>query len=173
MSQTAELNKDEIRYTTAQIVSDAKAEYGRAKDRIIKGIQTTADDKLNWSPGGSARTPIHQVAHAAMAVAGMQKMMGGEPIPFDNIAELDAGWRKEEKEFKTREEVVALLNKNSDAYLAYLDTLSPEQIQSTLSAPFGEFPMASVITWPADHLRNHAAQIEYTQTCYGDMDWHM
>jgi len=172
MSQTAE-RKDTIQQSTSQIVEDAKAEYNRAKDRLTKAFNTTPDDKINWSPAPTARTPLNQVAHAAMAVAGIQKMFNGAPMPFENINEMDAQWRKEEKQYTTRDQVMDLLNQNSDAYIAWMDSLTPDQVQSTLKAPFGEFPMASAITWPADHLRNHAGQIEYIQTCYGDMDWHM
>lgn len=169
MSQVAEMPGQ----THEQIINEAKAEFNRAKDRLIKDIDTTPDDKLNWSPSTTCRTPIQLIAHAAMATTGMMGMLQGEPIPFDDIAVADAGWRKAEKEFKSRDEVVNLLNKNSAEYLSWLDTLTPSQIASTLKAPFGEFPMASAVTWPADHLRNHAAQIEYIQTAYGDMDWHM
>jgi len=170
MSTTAEMEK---LHTPQQIVDDAKAEFTRAKDRITKALTTTPDDKINWSPAPTARTPLHQVAHAAMAVSGIHKMFQGEPMPFDNIAEMDAKWRAEEKAFTTRDQALDLLNKNSETYLAWLDGLTPVQVTSTFTAPFGEFPMASAITWPADHLRNHAGQMEYLQTCYGDLDWHM
>ena len=169
MSQVAEMPDR----THEQVISEAKGEFNRAKDRLLKDLATTPDDKLNWSPSPSSRTPIQQIAHSAMAISGMMGMFEGEPIPFENIAEADAGWRKAEKEFKTREEVTSLLNKNCDEYCSWLDSLPASKLNSTLKVPFGEFPMASIITWPADHLRNHAAQMEYMQTIYGDMDWHM
>jgi hypothetical protein len=33
--------------------------------------------------------------------------------------------------------------------------------------------MAMAITFPADHMRGHTAQIDYLQTIWGDHDWHM
>src|SRR5579862_8149952 len=67
------------------IISQTKAEYNRAKDRIVRDLETTPDDKIHWSPSSTARTPISQVAHAALAVAGIQGMMVGKPFPWANV----------------------------------------------------------------------------------------
>jgi hypothetical protein len=156
-----------------ETVEAAKAEFNRAKDRLAKALNTTPDDRINWSPSPTARTPIHQVAHGAMSIGGMQDWLSGKPFPFADVTELDAFSRTKEKEFSTREEVLGLLEVNSAAYLAWLDELTPEQVASPFESPMGTFPMAAAITFPADHLRAHASQLEYTQTIYGDLDWHM
>ena len=172
MSQTAE--KEEVKmYTPQEIVESAKGEYTRAHERIKKALNTTAEDKLNWSPSSTCRTPIQQVAHAALSVNGIQGMFQGKPFPFSDVVEADRKFREMEKEYGTKQQVLDLLDKNGKEYLAFLDTLTPDQVRSNVSMGFGEFPMASAITFPADHLRAHAAQIDYMQTIYGDMDWHM
>jgi len=155
------------------IVSEAKAEFTRAKDRVARGLETTPDNKVNWSPSPSSRTPIEVVAHAAMSTTGIHCMLVGKPMPASNPSEMDSSSRASEKEYKTREQVIALLNQTSNDYLAWLDSLTPEQVSSTVNSDFGSFPMAAAITFPADHLRGHAAQIDYIQTIYGDRDWHM
>ena len=155
------------------IISQAKAEFTRAKDRLAKDLATTPDDRINWSPSPSARTPIQQVAHVALSIPGIQRMLTGHMVDMSSIATLDAQWRAAEKAFTTREEVLTLLDKNSADYLAWLDTLTPEQIGSTLNLPMGAWPMAQAMTWVADHIRCHSSQIEYIQTIYGDFDWHM
>lgn len=154
-------------------VTEAKAEFVRAKERIVRALATTPDDKINWSPGSCARTPLQQVAHSAMSIGGIQSMLVGKPFPYASPAEADTAWRAAEKEFTTRAQVLGLLEQSSADYLTWLDSLTAEQISSTLQTPFGAFPMAAAITFPADHLRNHAAQIDYIQTVYGDQDWHL
>lgn len=151
----------------------AKAEFIRAKNRMAAALATTPDDKIHWSPSETARTPIHQVAHAAMSITGMQDWFSGKPFPFKDMKELDDFSREKEKEFTTREQALGLLEENSNGYLAWIDSLSDETVASTFESPMGAFPMASAITFPADHIRAHAAQIDYIQTIYGDRDWHM
>lgn len=155
------------------IVTEAKAELTRAKERMARALMTTPDDKIAWSPAASARTPLQQVAHGAMGISGIQGMLVGKPFPYASPAEADTAWRAAEQEFTTREQALGLLEQTSAEYLAWLDTLTTEQLASTLQTPFGAFPMAAAITFAADHLRNHAAQMDYIQTLYGDRDWHM
>ena len=99
--------------------------------------------------------------------------MAGKPFPFASMAEMDATFRAEEETVKTKEQALALLEETSDAYLKWLDTVTPEQIASTVQFPMGVMPMAVAITFAADHMRSNAAQLDYLQTIVGDLDWHM
>lgn len=154
-------------------VEEAKAELVRAKGRLTRALETTPDDRINWSPSPTARTPIHQVVHSATSIGGIQGMLAGKPWEFGGPEDMDKATREEEKSYDSREQALAVLEKHSSVYLAWLDTLTPDQVASTLDTPFGSFPMAAAITFPADHMRGHAAQMEYIQTIYGDRDWHM
>ena len=154
-------------------ISQAKAEFLRAKDRLAHALATTPDDKISWSPSATARTPIQIFGHAAASPHFIMGMLIGKPFPFAGFAELDAAMREEEKSFTDRKQVLDILDKTSAEYLAWLDTLTPEQIGSTVSMPFGQIPMAVGITLAADHIRSHTAQINYLQTIYGDHDWHL
>jgi hypothetical protein len=155
------------------VVSQAKAEFTRAKDRIASCLANTPDDKINWSPSATSRTPVQLVAHAAMGTQGINGMLAGKPFPFTSMEDMDAHSRAAEKGFTTREQALGLLEKTSAEYLAWLDNLTPEQIGGMVTLPFGQAPMAAAITFAADHLRGHAGQIEYIQTIYGDQSWHM
>jgi hypothetical protein len=155
------------------VVSQAKAEFTRAQDRIAKCLANTPDDKLNWSPSATSRTPIELVAHAALSSTGICGMLAGKPFPYSSIEDIDVHSREAEKGFSTREQALGLLEKTSGEYLTWLDTLTPEQVGGTVTLPFGEVPMAAAITFAADHIRGHAAQIDYLQTIYGDRSWHL
>ena len=153
-------------------ISQAKVEFIRAKERLAGALATTPDDKTHWSPSPTARTPLQQVGHAAQATPILMGLLTGKPLPFAGLPEADA-MRELETGFMSRRQVLDLLDQTSAEYLAWLDTLTPEQVGSTVSMPFGLMPMAAGITLAADHLRSHAAQIDYTQTIYGDLDWHV
>ena len=161
--------------TTMQNTLDqTKAEFLRAKERLTHALATTPDDRINWSPSPTARTPIQLVAHCARSISGIQGMLTGDPFPYAGIAEFDAALRTAEREFTTREQVLGLLEQTGAEYLAWLDTLTPEQFASTVQTPFGmTVPMAVGITFAAYHTLGHIAQMDYIQTIYGDQDWHM
>ena len=155
-------------------ISQAKAELVRARDRMARALASTRDDRINWSPSSTARTPLQEVAHAAMAISGIQGMLAGAPFPYGGPDEFDAALRLAEKEFTTRAQVLSLLERNTADYLAWLDALTPELLASTVHPPFGPpSPVAVGITFAAYHLSAHVAQMDYIQTIYGDHEWHM
>lgn len=155
-------------------VEHAKAEFLRAKGAITQALATTPDDRINWSPSPTARTPIQNVAHAAFVVKGLQGVLDGKPLPSDDPAEADRGLREGEKQFSARDQVLSLLEKNSADYVAWLDALTPELLASTFEMPFASGPatIAVGLTFIPGHLLWHTAQINYIQTIYGDHDWH-
>lgn len=156
------------------IISQAKAELVRTKDQMAHALATTPDDRINWSPSSTARTPVQQVGHGANSLPGIQGMLTGKPFPYKSIAEFEAALRAADAEFTGREQVLALLEKNTSEYLAWLDTVTPSQLAATVQPPFGPpVPMAVAVTFAAYHLRAHVAQMDYIQTIYGDRDWHM
>ncbi len=155
-------------------LAQTKAELLRAKDRMAHALATTPDDRLGWSPSPAARTPLQLVGHAASAIPGIQGMLTGKSFPFAGLAEFDAFMRADEQKYTDREQVLTLLDQTHGEYLAWLDTLTPEQLGAMVQTPFGPpVPMVVAITFPAYHLNNHIAQMDYIQTIYGDHDWHM
>ncbi|HEY3330264.1 MAG TPA: DinB family protein [Capsulimonadaceae bacterium] len=155
------------------IISQAKGEFSRAQARIIRDITATPDDKLNWSPSATARTPVQIVAHAALGTQGIGGLLAGKPFPFANMAELDKASREMEKTYTSREAVIELAESTGAAFLAWLDSVTPEQLGSMCQFPGMAIPLVAAMTFPADHLRGHAAQIEYMQTIWGDMEFRM
>ncbi len=156
-----------------QLIEETKADFIRNKDGILKNLATTPDDRINWSPSPTARTPLQVVAHSALALGGFHGMLMGAAFPWENIAQADAEWRESEKKYTTRQEVIDLLEENSANYLAWLDTLTTEQLGQPFHTPFGEVPYSVAITFMGNHLFGHASQIQYIQTVYGDLDWHL
>ncbi len=155
------------------IISQTKAEFVRAKGQMAHTLATTPDDKLNWAPSATARTPIQQVAHAAMSVSTIQGMLAGKMFPYSGPAELDVAARLADKEFTSRQQALEILERSSTEYLAWLDALTEEQLGATVDMFFGLIPMTIGITFPAEHMHGHIAQMDYIQTIYGDLDWHM
>lgn len=157
-----------------ETIEGAKDQFMHACSGLLRALESTPDDRLNWSPSATARTPLQIAAHAADAVRNLHGMMEGRTFDVPTTAEADAGFRKWESQFQTREEVVALIDEIGDGYLKFLDTITPDQLSNMVRLPFtlGSAPLSLVITFPPMHTQTHIAQIDYIQTIYGDQIWH-
>ncbi|MBS1709866.1 MAG: DinB family protein [Armatimonadetes bacterium] len=155
-----------------ELVAAAKAEFDRAKARMVNALNSTPDEKINWSPSPTSRTPVEIVVHSALGTSGLQGWIAaGMPAEgFDPVA-IDAGSREAESKVKTREEAFAMLDDASTKFHGWLDSLTEDDLAKVHQSPFGPFPMTAAMTIPADHIRGHVAQIDYIQTIHGDHTW--
>src|SRR5947207_6071947 len=101
-------------------ISKAKQEFLAAKKSLARNLATTPDDRINWSPSPTSRTPVQQVAHVAEAIRNIHGMLEGRPFGVKNVAEADKGFREWERKFSTREQVLSMLEDNSANYVAWL-----------------------------------------------------
>jgi len=156
-------------------IETAKNEFLQAKNGLLHALSTTPDERLNWSPSPTARSPLHQAVHAAQSIGHIHGFLTGRTFDVPTPEEADRGFREWERTFTRRDEVVSLLESKADAFVAWLDDLDPEQLGTMVTTPFGmgQVPTAIAISFPAMHTRWHHAQIDYIQTVYGDLDWHM
>lgn len=156
-------------------IEQVKADFLQAKGGILHALAHTPDDRLTWSPSPSARSPLHQVVHAAQSIGHMHGFLDGRPFEVPNTAEADRGFREFEQSIKDRQSAIDLLERSSAAFVAWLDGLDEARFNRSVPTPFGmgEVPVHIGIGFPAMHTRWHHAQIEYIQTIYGDQDWHL
>lgn len=152
----------------------AKLQLNKEKLRLIQLLAAVPDERLNWSPSETSRTPLELAAHSATSVGGILGLFQGNGIPGGgDTKEMDILFRKIEKEFTSRDQVIAMLEKNCAEYSAWLDTLTEEQLAAPFESPFGIFPLSGAIWFAPLHLSGHNSQLEYVQTIYGDRDWRM
>ena len=158
-----------------EMINHAKAGFLQEKGRIERALANTPDDRVSWSPSPTARSIAQQVVHAAEAVKNIQTQMSGQVFEYPTPAEADVHFREQEMEFTTREQALEHLETACANYIAWLDALTPESFAGNMILPFklGEAPISMAISFPADHMRWHTAQIEYIQTIYGDRDWYL
>ena len=104
----------------------------RAKDLLLCAPASTPDERLNWAPWPTARTPLQQGAHAAWAIQSIAAMLVGRTFGASSTAQADASFREADKQLATREEVLSLLEDSSAAYLQRLDALTPELLAGTI-----------------------------------------
>ncbi len=153
-------------------VAEASGKFERAKSRLLKLLEKTPEDRVNWSPAPTARTPVELVAHAGLSIHSIHNSLMGESMNFTSTDDFDAKAREFEKGYTSRDEVVEYFTGTCTAYETWLNGLTDDFLGTMWNSPFGEFPMAMSIQFPALHTEGHVAQLEYLQTTYGDRVWH-
>ena len=159
----------------SEFLSQSAADFRFAIDRLVNSFKHVPADRLTWSPSPTSRTPVEVVGHTAQAIKNMLGNLTGDTFSIPNSEEAERIFREEDRMYKEKDAVLAQLNTNAEAYLAWLQGVSDEELEEVLPMPFGlpSMPRRSVIGFMAIHAMCHAAQIDYIQTIYGDRDWHL
>lgn len=145
-----------------------------ATARLAKTFAFVPDDKLQWSPSKSARSALSILAHCIMGNRMFAKVLRGEPLPALSTPEQrDAMSRQFEATITQRAEAVRQLEASTADVVAALGTMTAERFATSPNSPFGSFPMPFWMNLPALHQDGHAAQIDYLQTIWGDLEHHM
>ncbi|MEO7714897.1 MAG: DinB family protein [Capsulimonas sp.] len=162
---------------TAPSVTDSIAlavrRMGATKSQLLKTFAHVPDDKLQWSPTPTCRTPLQIVAHCAYVngvVAGV--LMGETDHARTSVEE----GRRQTLEFEAmvmdREQALTLLEKSCADVLGAIATMTAERFVEPMESRFGPIPASFWMLLPSTHMSNHAAQIDYIQTAWGDLDNH-
>jgi hypothetical protein len=158
-----------------ELIERVKGDFQQACTGLLNALSSTPDDRLHWSPSETARTPLQVAKHAADAIESMHGNAMGNTFPIQTTEEADRYFMARDKEANTRLEVEDLLERNGKTFLAWLDTVTAEQLDEVVPLPFGlpNVPVSFAVSFMPLHLMWHTAQITYIQTIYGDRDWHM
>lgn len=154
-------------------IADTIGDLTYAKDQLIRALDNIPDDRINWSPAPTARTPIQIAAHSGFSLGYIADMFQGHPYPAPTMAQADEEFLALEKAFTTREETVAHIEANFQKHVDILNSIKPEDLERSTTLPFGmgAAPLGAIIGVGALHTRTHTAQIEYIQTILGDRTW--
>ncbi len=154
-------------------IAEAKMTFEMSIDRVRRILEHTPDDRLLWSPAPSARTPLAQVAHIANSIHHICTAMKGTRYETPTREAADAEFLAMEKTVTTREAALDLLDRNSQTYLSWLDSLTEDRLNDPVPLPFGmgEAPLGFMLMMIPWHTNDHSAQMDYIQTCYGDRAW--
>lgn len=155
-------------------VADCQASARAAAERLLKTFSFVPDNKVNWSPSPTARTSLAVVAHCCMANRMFAKVFRGEPMsPMPTLEEIRALSQKFEATVRDRADAVRQLEASCDEAVAALATMTAERFATSPNSPGGSLPMAVWVNLPSMHMGNHASQIDYLQTIWGDVADHM
>ncbi len=139
---------------------------------FLRNFSHVPDDKLNWSPAPTAKSPLRIAAHTALYAGRFAKMIRERRLPVpENLADWIAEQVAEEVAITSREEMEALFRQGTAEVLEALDTLTLEEVGMTLDSGQGwSMSMKFLMDLPSIHTNFHTGQIDYLQTCWDDQE---
>lgn len=123
------------------------------------------DDKLNWSPGGKAKTPLQIAAHVAVSNELFALCLSGNPPVEGGFPELFAWMGEQEATLTTREMVEARAQNAISSLLKTLEHIPAEVVATNEDAKF-------YVGLVGRHIMDHAGQLDAYQLMWGDDDFH-
>jgi uncharacterized damage-inducible protein DinB len=140
--------------------------------RLKTTFSFVPDDKLDYRPAETCKSAVQIIAHCAISNYNFISIIKGEMGDGDPSERFAESKRREEA-ITTKAAALEALEASVQAVSDALDTVNDENIGIDIPTPFFTAPMMFWMYLPARHMDNHASQIDYLQTIWGDLDWHM
>ena len=152
-------------------IAICKERTTRALDSFLLDLSYVPADKLTWSPAPTAKSALDIATHCAAYSGNFAEIIAAGKFCFTLEEFLDK-IQSAKDSITTLEQAEEMLRESIADSITALDTVDPEQIHAMVEAPHGPAPFIFFLTLPAMHLEKHGAQIDYLQTCWGDLEVH-
>jgi uncharacterized damage-inducible protein DinB len=133
-------------------------------DFLIKSVKAMPEEKLDWVPGGKARSALAIMQEVAYFPSWLVSVLRGDRQPED----ADAAAEAFAKEHDTLDKLIAAAEKNTDELCKFIETLPDERLDKPVKMPWGDQPTSSVIYYHEWNNTYHLGQVSYIQLMYGD-----
>jgi hypothetical protein len=139
---------------------------------FLRNFSKVPDDRLTWTPTPTAKSAIRIAAHTALHAGRFAQMIRDRALPkVENLDQWLAQRNAEEELLTSRAEVEAVFREGTAQVISALESLTPDEIESTLDSGQGwQMSMIWVMGLPGWHATLHTGQIDYLQTCWGDQE---
>lgn len=140
-------------------------------EMFLRNFARVPDDRLRWTPVPTAKSALRIGAHTALYAARFAHMIREQALPQpDRIEAWLAQQAAEELRIENRGEVERVFRAGTEEVVAALAELTLADLGRTLDSGQGWFvPMTHLMRLPGWHATLHTGQIDYLQTCWGDL----
>jgi hypothetical protein len=136
---------------------------GMAKDRFVFGFEKVPEDRLTFKPSETSASPLEVAGKAAGFAAFLAQFIAEGTMPDRSGGPKPAP--------ASREAALAALNEGFDSLAQRLGGLSDEDLNRTLTMPWGTTISARDMLWGVTGVIGYwQGQLNYVQTIYGDME---
>ena len=153
-------------------IAMCKERSKEAMDRFFHDLSFVPADKLTWKPTPTAKSALEIAAHCAGYSGSFASIIRAGKFPGSREEFRDTV-QSAINSIANLEQAEAMLRKGIADTIDALETLKPEQVGASIETPQGQTPFKFFLTLPAMHLEQHGAQIDYLQTCWGDLEVHL
>ena len=134
-----------------------------ARSRFLHGLDCVPDDRLAWSPGGAAGTPLQLASRYGLFLSSVAHMLQHRTMRSRPAAPPAAA--------ETREEAKAAVDAGFGNLKAVIGALTAADLEQTAPAPWNpETPLAEWLYAVPGVLGYFQGQLNYLQLAYGDKE---
>jgi hypothetical protein len=155
------------------VIEFARQSAISAKDRFLRTFAHIPDEKLNWAPSETSKSALRIAAHVGLSARLFQLTLRRGPYPTNDAAEIFARLSQDELTITSRRQAIDLIETTCAELVEAIAGVDPKTIHESPESPFGPVPMTFWLSLPQIHYHNHAGQLDYLQTAWGDLDPHM
>jgi hypothetical protein len=136
------------------------------QSRFLYGLERTPDDRLGWSPGETASTPLQIAGKLAAFVGFFTHMLRERSMPERPATPPPPPG--------SREEAKAAVEAAYGRLRTAIEALSAADLDHPLPTPWGAtVPLVEMLWWLNGVIGYWQGQLNYLQTAYGDTDPNM
>jgi len=139
------------------------AGLGMARSRFVYGLERVPEERLNWSPGGTAKSALQLADKMAGFLGFFTHLIEHQTMPdrggaMPPVSEsLDAAKAAVESAF--------------DRITAAVTALTEADLSKPVPTPWGvKYPLYGMLWWVLSITGYFQGQLNYFQTAYGDED---
>ncbi len=146
----------------------------KALDDIVRAAQAVPEEKLDWSPGGVARSTLNQMQEIAVSGDWFVPIVRDRAVPaFDEHARKESGRLMRAND--TLEKCIAAARTGTSALCQAIAAFPTDGLEDELVMPFGggmRMTMADILLLHRDNMVYHTGQINFVQMLLGDREMH-
>lgn len=151
------------------VAARCKERATQAMEMFLRNLSHVPKDKATWSPTPTAKSALRIGAHCAGYSGGFASIIAAGKFP-PTVEEFLGPIEAAIEGIGSLEQAEAVLREGMAETLAALDAVRPEQFGAVIETPIGPTPFQFFMDLPATHLLVHTGQIDYLQTCWGDLE---
>lgn len=123
---------------------------------FVKSFEATPDDKLDFKPAETAKSPRELIIHVLGGNAHVAKSLGMDLDPVPGPTDRAALQQR--------------LQDSTEAIAKEIEAIPLERLDSMIDFVAGPMPMPIFLFIEDWHVARHAGQLDYLQTMWGDME---